>query len=52
MITPCYVLYQEYCGLQLKTFAFTTVWETKGAVKEVLMVNECMRQAALFVIGT
>lgn len=46
MITPCYVLYQQYCGLQLKILAFITVSEIQGALKEVLMINECIYMAS------
>lgn len=46
MITPCYVLCQQYWGLQLKILAFIAAWETQGALKEVLMINECIYMAA------
>lgn len=39
LVTPCYVLYQQYCGLQLLILALTTIWETERVLKEGLMIN-------------
>lgn len=49
LVTPCYVLYQQYCGLQLQILAFITMWETQGTLKEGLMINVCIYVASCFV---
>lgn len=49
LVTPCYVLYQQYCGLQLQILAFITIWEMQRTLKEGLMINVCICVERCFV---